>query len=70
MSGTEVVGLVESIDASILDNRNRVEAEVTAFLDENAEMIAEEIATKGFAMIPTSAGDYKITEQDLELAVA
>jgi hypothetical protein len=70
MSGTEVAGLIESIDASIADNKNRVEAEVTEFIRENAEMIAEEIATKGFVTIPTSAGDYKITEQDLESAVA
>jgi hypothetical protein len=70
MSGTEVAGLIESIDLSIADNKKRVESEVASYIEENQDSVVAEIAEHGFVTIPTSTGDVKITEEQLEAVAA
>jgi len=70
MSGTEVAGLIGSIDLSIAENKQRLENEVASYIGENQDSVVAEIAKNGFVTVPTSAGDIKITEQQLETVAA
>jgi hypothetical protein len=65
MSGTDVTGLISRIDASIADSDERIQEEVAAYIEEHPEEVGEQIAKHGTALIPTFAGDYLLTEEQL-----
>ena len=71
MSGFEVGGLISRIDASIEESDHRIQEEVAEYIDQHPDVVGEQIAETGVAKIPTFAGEFLLTEQQLrELAGA
>jgi hypothetical protein len=69
MSGHDMAGLIERIDASIEESDERIQTEVEAYLERHPEEVGKQIAETGYAKIPTFAGMYTLTEDELsELA--
>ena len=66
MSGRSVLGLIDQIDASVAENNTRIQSEVSHYIAENENEVVDQIVSKGYASIPTSAGDYTLTEKQLE----
>jgi hypothetical protein len=65
MSGAEVTGLITRIDESIADSDQRIQNEVAEYVELHPDFVGEQIADHGFAKIPTFAGDYTLTEEQL-----
>jgi hypothetical protein len=65
MSGAEATGLVNLIDESIHTSEERIQAEVADYIEAHPEIIGEQIAERQFAEIPTFAGVYRLTEEQL-----
>lgn len=65
MSGPNVSKLVNQIDDSIVDSDERIQEEVAAYVELHPEDVGEQIAKYGSALIPTFAGDYTLTEEQL-----
>jgi hypothetical protein len=65
MSGVEVTGLITRIDESIADSDRRIQDEIAEYVESHPDDIGLQIANHGFAKIPTFAGDYTLTEEQL-----
>lgn len=65
MSGFEVGGLISRIDASIKDSDFRIQQEVAEYIDQHPDVVGTQIAENGVAKIPTFAGDFLVTEEQL-----
>lgn len=66
MSGAEIGTLVTLIDRSIADSDSRIQSEVGQFVDAYPDEVGQQIAMTGFALIPTFAGYYRLTEEQLD----
>jgi len=65
MSGSDIGNLIVSIDMSIADSDERIQEQVARYIELHSDEIAQEIAAHGDAIIPTFAGDYVLTEDQL-----
>jgi hypothetical protein len=65
MSGTDLVGMLEQINASASTMDDRIQEEVAAYVDKHPAQVGSQLAESGEARIPTFAGEYVFTEADL-----
>jgi hypothetical protein len=68
MNGIQIERVLTLIDGSIHSNMNDVHAEILSYLGDHEEQLAQEISSKGYALIPTRFGSVKISREDLAVS--
>jgi len=66
MNGNQIEHVLQLIDQSLQNSSD----EATKYIRENQAAIAQSIAQTGSAMVRTSAGDFRLSVEDLEAAAA
>jgi hypothetical protein len=66
MSGSQIENLLQMID----DNVDITRREVLRYLREHQGEVVQDLATKGVASVPTSAGALQLRLEDLAAAAA
>jgi hypothetical protein len=70
MNGIQLERFLTLIDGNIHYSMESVRAEVLAYLQNNTDLLARDIATRGYGNIPTQAGIVKVTQEDLDAVYA
>jgi hypothetical protein len=68
MGSIDIRNLMAAMDASLADNKVRLEDEIAAYLSVNEDEVARDLAMKGFTEVPTFAGIVRIAEDQLVTA--
>lgn len=68
MNGIQIEHLLDLIDSNINASMELVRPQIIAYLTEHGDDLARQIAENGFGVIPTSAGEVKVTQEDLKAA--
>lgn len=71
MNGTQIEKFLQLVDSNIDASMERIRPEIVQYMDEHLTDLAQQILTRGYAIIPTRSGDIRISREDLkELQVA
>lgn len=68
MNGTQIEHLLELIDSNIDASMKELHPMIVAYLREHIDVVAQQIAEKGYADIPTRFGLVTISKEDIEAA--
>ncbi|WP_158821067.1 hypothetical protein [Granulicella sp. S156] len=67
MNGIQIEHILNVIEEKSDQNRAVVRQEIAIYLREHMQDVANDIASKGVARIPTTLGEIEITMKDLNL---
>ena len=68
MNGSQIESVLDLIDSNIHSSMKSVSGEILEYLRSHADELAEQIAEKGYGVIPTSAGEVRVSKEDLKPA--
>ena len=68
MNGFQIEHLLNLIDGNIQASMELVRPDILNYLADHSDDLALEIFEKGYGLIPTRAGEVKVSREDLKAA--
>jgi hypothetical protein len=68
MNGIQIEHLLSLIDGNIQTSMQWVRPDIVDYLSKHSDDLAQEIAHNGYGVIPTRAGEVKVSREDLKAA--
>lgn len=70
MNGFDIQRALDLIEGSIHSNMDSVRGEIIQYLEQHGDVLAAEVASRGYCIVPTRLGPVKISQEDLEAEFA
>lgn len=65
MGTIDIDNLMAAIDTDVARNRTKLEDEISTYIADHEDQVAQDIASQGLAEVPTFAGKIRISEDQL-----